>query len=100
MQDRLSELLREDHIALSAALERAPLTDAVLSRLARYQRRERIALGLAVLVGLGLAAWQLPALRFLHLTTFGLAVRDLSLLGGTLVIAATAAVFGWSLSER
>jgi hypothetical protein len=100
MQDRLSELLRNDHITLSVALEQPPLTDAVLSRLARRQRREQIALGLAVLVGLGLAAWQLPALRFLHLPTFGFAVRDLSLLAGTLVIGATVAVFGWSLSER
>ena len=100
MQDRLSEWLREDHVALSEALERAPLTDAVLARLARRQRQERIVLGLAAMAGVVLAAWQLPALKFLQLPSFGVPVPDASLLAGTLLIAATVAVFGWNLSER
>ncbi|MDE2464241.1 MAG: hypothetical protein KGO02_11070 [Alphaproteobacteria bacterium] len=100
MSDRLSEWLHNDHAALSAALERTPLTDTVLARLARRQRREQIVLGVAVLAGMGLAAWQLPALKFLHLPSFGFAVPDASLLAGTLLIGATVAVFGWSLGER
>jgi hypothetical protein len=100
MSDRLSEWLREDHAALSAALDRTPLADAVLARLARRRLWERIVLGLAVLAGTGLAAWQLPALKFLHLPSFGFFVPNASLLAGTLLIGATVAMFGWGLSER
>ncbi|MGC8535149.1 MAG: hypothetical protein ACP5QR_06385 [Rhizomicrobium sp.] len=100
MSDRLSEWLREDHVGLSASLESTPLTDAVLTRLARRQRREQIILSLAALTGMGLATWQLPGLKFLHLPSFGFALPDASLLAGMLLIGATVAVFGWNLVER
>lgn len=100
MSDRLSEWLREDHTGLSAALESAPLTEVVLTRLARRQRWKQIILGLAAVAGMGLAAWQLPGLKFLHLPSLGFAMPDASLVAGTLLIGATVAVFGWSLSER
>lgn len=99
MPDHLREWLCEDHAALSAMLERAPLTDLVLARLSRRQRKERMVLGLAVMAGAGLAAWQLPTLKFLHLPSFGFAVPDVSLLAGALLIAITAAVFSWNLNE-
>lgn len=76
MPDRLSEWLREDHVKLSEALDRAPLTDYVLARLVRRRRSEWIVLGMAAVVGMGLATWQLPELRFLHLPSFGFGLPD------------------------
>lgn len=95
----LSRLLAEDQAALTRRLEREPLTEAVLTRLARRERRRWTVLGLAALAGVVVAASQLPMLLPLTTTGFGIAVPAV-LTAGMLLIAATTAALGWNLGER
>ena len=64
-------MLMADHAALTRALERRPLTEAVLARLARRSRRKWIVLGAAALAGVALAGSQMMALAPVHVWRCG-----------------------------
>lgn len=99
MQDRaITDWLAADHTALSRQLEKRPLTEAVLARLAWRDRRKWMVLGAAAAAGVGLAGWQLTALAPVHALALRLNDPNLTLLTGTLLIAATAAALSWALA--
>ena len=101
MSDRtLNQLLADDHAALSRRLEQAPLTERVMARIVRRQRRKWIVLGSAAIAGMILAASQMPSLEPLHLAVLGNNLPSATMLMGALLIAATTAVLVWNLGQE
>jgi len=95
--DELIELLKADHVAARSVMPGDDFVHSVLRRVAKQGRRRSIVLNSAAILGAAVAALQIPRLS---ISDYHATINvDLSLLFGSLAIAATAVVFSWTISR-
>lgn len=95
--EELIELLKADHVAARSVQPSDDFVHSVLRRVAKQSRRRSIVLNGAAILGAAVAALQIPRLS---ISDYHAAINaDLSLLFGSLAIAATAVVFSWTISR-